>query len=121
MDIHAASADIELHNLEYAGADLITIQNDMGETQLILGNGQAPESTIYLQSGVGSCKLMIDKNQPIKLTLKSGFFSTVDVDPSFEKVQKGVYTNQAFKNNKGKCIKIICNIDFGSISVIQTE
>ena len=121
MDIHAASADIILQNLEHARAELISIQNDMGETQLIIGNGETPESTIYLQSGVGSCKLLIDKNQPIKLTLKSGFFSTVKVEGSFEKVQKDIYTNEAFNTQKGKCIKIICNIDFGSITVIETE
>jgi hypothetical protein len=121
MDIHAASADISLKNIEHARAQLISIQNDMGQTELIIGDGDTPESTIYLQSGVGSCKLLIDKNQPIKLTLKSGFFSTVKVDGSFEKVQKNIYTNDAFKASKGKYIKIICNIDFGSISVVETE
>ncbi|MDX2248503.1 MAG: hypothetical protein SF052_17090 [Bacteroidia bacterium] len=121
MDIHAASADLTLKNLEMARADLITIQNDMGATKLIIGNSLKSRSTIYLQSGVGSCTLVLDPRQPTQITLKSGFFASVDVADTFKELQKGVYTNKACEQTPEQCLKIICNIDFGSISVIQTE
>lgn len=121
MDIHAASADILLQNLEMASADLVTIQNDMGATRLEIGRRQKPGSTIYIHSGVGSCTLMIHPDQPTQLTLKSGFFSTVDVPESFEETDKGVYSNKAYQDNPDNGTKIICNIDFGNISVIESK
>lgn len=118
MDIHAAKANIVVKNLELAKAELITIQNDMGETKIILGKGQFSPTTVYIQSGVGSCTLVIDESQPTKLVLKTGFFSTVDVPESFSKTGKGIYTNAAYKSHPDKATKIICNIDFGNISVM---
>ncbi|MEZ4827186.1 MAG: hypothetical protein R3C61_13055 [Bacteroidia bacterium] len=121
MDIHAASADLTLKNLEMARAELVTIQNDMGATKLIVGNTYPSQSTIYLQSGVGSCTLVLDPRQPVQLTLKTGFFASVDISDSFTELKKGVYANKAWEKSPEKCVKIICNIDFGSISVIQGE
>lgn len=121
MDIHAASADLTLKNLEMARADLITIQNDMGATKLIVGSGYKSQATVYLQSGVGSCTLVLDPRQPTQLTLQTGFFASVEVSHSLKELKKGVYANKACEQNPEKCMKIICNVDFGSVSVIQTE
>ena len=89
----------------------------MGETFLSLGNTRPAKATIYLQSGVGACKLLIGEEQPTQLVLKSGMFSTVDVGGDFKETHKGVWVNQAYTQNPKEGTKIICTIDFGSISV----
>ncbi len=121
MDIHAAKANVVLKNLEYARAEMITIQNDMGETKLIIGNGYFPKSTFYIQAGVGSCTLVIHKKQPVQIILRKGFFSALELPESYQLMSKGVYANEEFIKNPEKGIKIICNIDFGNISVIENQ
>lgn len=121
MDIHAAKANIKVEHAELANAELITIQNDMGELELILGDKQPAQSTIYLQLGVGSCSLLLSPTQPVHLVLKSGLFSSVEIEEDvFEEKEKGVYTNKAYEalSDKKKATKIICNIDMGSVTVV---
>ena len=123
MDIHAAKANIKVEHAELANAELITIQNDMGELEFLLGDLKPAQSTIYLQLGVGSCSLIVSEKQPVHLILKSGLFSTVEVGTSFQEQEKGVYTNAAYQAlpNKKKATRIICNIDMGSVSVEGKE
>ena len=121
MDVHATKANVVLKNLEYARAEMITIQNDMGETKVIIGNGYFPQSTFFIQSGVGSCSLIIHKKQPVQIVLRKGFFSSLELPDTYVMMSKGVYANKAFLKNQEKGIKIICNIDFGNISVIENE
>ena len=116
MDIHVASADVVLKNIEHAKAKLVTVRNDMGETKIILGAGQKPGSTIFLQSGVGNCVLVLDKDHPVELVLKTGFFSKVDLPENFTKTSKGIYQNNIGAPTR---TKIICNLDFGNVSVME--
>ncbi|MEM7372526.1 MAG: hypothetical protein AAF587_28155 [Bacteroidota bacterium] len=121
MDIHAAKANIKVDHAELANAELITIQNDMGELELILGDKQTVQSTIYLQLGVGSCSLLLSNSQPVRLVVKSGLISSVNIEEeTFEEKEKGVYTNRAYEAlaDKKKATKIICNIDMGSVTVV---
>lgn len=121
MNIHAAKANLVLKNMEFARAEMITVQNDMGETKVIIGNGYFPASTFFIQSGVGSCSLIIHKKQPVQIVLRKGYFSSLELPESYQLVSKGVYANESFMKNPAKGIKIICNIDFGNISVIENE
>jgi hypothetical protein len=123
LDIHTAKADIVLEHAELADAELITIQNDMGATEVILGDKRLARSTIYLQAGVGSCTLKIAKGQPVHIVLRSGMFATVEVGDEFVEKEKGVYVNATFEKqgNKNQATRIICNIDFGHIQVEETD
>ncbi|MEO0473510.1 MAG: hypothetical protein AAF206_28110 [Bacteroidota bacterium] len=116
MDIHVASADVILKNIEQAKAKLVTVRNDMGETKIILGAGQKPGSTIFVQSGVGNCVLVLDKDHPVELVLKTGFFSKVDLPESYTKASKGIFHNPSKSTTR---TKIICNLDFGNVSVME--
>lgn len=123
LEVHTAKADIVLEQAEMANAELITIQNDMGATELILGDTHLAQSTIYLQSGVGSCHLKIAAGQPVHLVLRSGMFASVDVGEEFIEQEKGVFVNQSYLNqsNKQSATRVICNIDFGRIQVSETR
>ena len=119
MDIQAANAKIVIKNLELALAKLITIQNEMGETKLFVGDKSFPASDIHINSGVGDCTLIIDRDQPTKLVLKSGIFSNVEVSEEFKPHGKGTYVNQAYQKDPAKCVKIFCTVDFGNISILS--
>lgn len=122
MDIHATKANVVLENLEKANAELVSVQNDMGETRLTLGKGNLHKSTIYLQSGVGNCTLVIDENQPVMIVLKRGLFSKLNNQGNFEKLQnekKEIYVNKAYHSSPDKLTKIICSLDLGDITLIK--
>lgn len=123
MDIHATKANVVLENLEKANVELVSVQNDMGETRITLGQGGAiHKSTIYLQSGVGDCILLIDEKQPVMIVLKRGLFSKLDNQGNFERLQnekKEVYVNEAYHSSPEKLTKIICSLDLGNITLIK--
>ena len=43
MDIHAVRAKVTVENIECARAELISVQNDMGDTEVRLNNHEQPE------------------------------------------------------------------------------
>jgi hypothetical protein len=127
LDIHTANANIELLNLEQARAQLVTVQNDMGETRLTLGAHPAalPHAKIYLKSGVGSCTLVVHPDHPVKLILKNGLLASEDIpEPAFKQLQKGTYVNQAYLRQgkaASQCTSVICSLDFGNLEVVESE
>lgn len=120
LDIHAAKANIILKYPEYSRAGLITVQNDMGTTQVLLGGVYASHPTLHLQSGVGDCDLMISRSRPVRLILKTGFFSSVDLPDSYRQIEPGVYVNPAYQQQQ-QGTKIICDVDFGKIVVMESD
>ncbi|MEO0898512.1 MAG: hypothetical protein AAFY71_19015 [Bacteroidota bacterium] len=121
MDIHAARANVVMENIEKARVELVYVKNDMGETRLTLGDGKAHKSTIYVQSGVGNCTLVVNENQPVIIVLKKGLFSKLDNQGNFKQLQdqKDVYVNEAYHRNPEKASKIICSLDLGDITLYQ--
>ncbi|MEM7654521.1 MAG: hypothetical protein AAF399_00200 [Bacteroidota bacterium] len=123
LEVHTAKADIVLEQAEMANAELITIENDMGATELILGEKRLAQSTIYLQCGVGSCHVKIADGQPVHLVLRSGMFASVQVGDEFIEQKKGVFVNQSYLDHvdKQEATRIICDIDFGRIQISETR
>lgn len=121
MEIQVANARAVLKHLEMARAQLISIENEAGNTKLILGDRARPGSTIHLKAGVGDCTLIIDKQQPVKLIVKSGIFSEVEIGEEFSDKGSGTFVNQAFHQNARECVKIYCDVDFGNITVMEKQ
>lgn len=119
MDIHAAKGDIFLKHLEMARAELVTVRNDMGETTLILGGSRPAQSTIYLQSGVGGCTLIVDPRQPVRIVLKTGLFASVEVAEGFQVKEKHVLVNEAYVRNPSQVTTVICTADLGTVSIME--
>lgn len=120
MDIHAVRAKVTVENIEYARAELISVQNDMGDTEVRLNNHEQPGSTIYLSSGAGNCKLLIHRDHPAKIVIRKGFFSTVEVQGDFEILDKSAFVNSNYQP-ESKYTTIICNTDFGKIFIQETD
>ena len=85
---------------------------------MILGSHRFPGSTVFIQQGMGDCTLVINQDHPVKIVLKSGLFTTESMPPDYEEVEKGTFVNQAFRRyGESDATQIICNVDFGNISV----
>ena len=72
LHIHAANANIVLKHLEMARAGFIHVQNDMGDTKLMLGPNASPadeKPVIELRNGVGDCLLVVDNNHPVRIVV----------------------------------------------------
>lgn len=121
MDIHAATADITLDHIEYARAKMINIRNDVGNIRIYLGDDYNHATNLMIMSGAGECSLLIHKNHPVKLIIKSGIFSRVSFQGEFAKVTQGIYTNQAYDRHPDRGTTIICETDLGSITVLEQE
>ncbi len=121
MEIHVASADIKLENIEFARANVMNIRNDMGDTDLYLGNGYKPSTNIHIMSGTGSCNIYIKRDQPAKIILRNGIFSHTEFKGQFQEISSDVFVNMAYKQKPDKACMIICETDLGTIRIIQTD
>ncbi len=115
IEIHAAKGDIILDQIELARAKLVTVKNEMGNTNLNLGQKTDETSAIFLQNGVGTCTLEIDPNRPVKITVMRGLFSSLEVDPGFKKLEDDVYVNNAYDKQARQATIITCSTDLGSV------
>jgi hypothetical protein len=121
MDIHATKANVVLENIDQANVNMVSIQNDMGETRISIGPKEMNGSTIYVQSGVGNCTLVISEKQAVEIVLKQGMFSKLDNQGSFTKLPNGHYVNAAYQNSpsKASACKIICSLDLGDVTLVK--
>lgn len=126
MDLHVTKGDIILKQPELARARLISIQNDMGDTKILLGDTQLPQTRITIHAGMGSCTLIVDAQHPTKVVIKGNLFSDQEVSGSFEAQAGQVFVNEAYQthcehNGKGcpHATHIVCNLDLGSIAVME--
>jgi hypothetical protein len=125
MDIHAAKAKIVLKNLDMARANIVSIVNDMGDTKMVLGDGQYAGTTIYVQQGMGDCTLILHPKHPIRIVLKSGIFSSSTLPEGFTKAGNTflnatgqLEVSQARREDREpRLTTIVCTVDFGSVSV----
>lgn len=129
MNIHVTRGDVILKHPEMARAQLISIQNDLGDTKIVLGDDYLPQSTISVHAGVGGCTLIVDKQHPTKVVIKSSVFSSGQkVGGSFKSKDQRTFVNEAYIThcqNGGKgcphATRVICNLDLGSVSVMEME
>jgi len=119
MEIHVASANVKLENIEYARAEVINIRNDMGNTEITMGIGYKPATNVHVMSGTGDCTIRIKQQQPAKIILRNGMFSHAKFSGSFEEISDKVYVNSSYKRNSKEASMIICETDLGSIHVIE--
>ena len=117
LQIRVASGDIMLEQIELARAKMVNIRNDMGNTTLTLGNKRFPKTHFRVTSGVGECKLIIDEKHPVKIILRNGMFSHLEISEGFEKISPKVYINEAYQKQEKKACTIICETDIGTIKI----
>ncbi|MFK7971593.1 MAG: hypothetical protein AB8F95_14605 [Bacteroidia bacterium] len=125
MRVKSVQGKIVIKNLEQAHANLVTIENEMDLTKIMIGKGKATGTTVNIRQGMGNCALYIDPSHPLRLEIKEGLLGSSVLPPDFEKIEEAVYVNQAWKarqQEKGPealCTTIICTLDMGELKVIS--
>lgn len=123
MHVQAIQGKIVLKNLEQAHADLVTIENEMDLTKIMIGNGKATGSTVHIQQGIGDCELYIHPGHPLKIVIREGFFSSSALPQDFEPQKTNVFVNQAWmareveEGHNVTGTTIICSFDVGKLRV----
>lgn len=125
LHIHAANANIVLKHLELARASFIHVQNDMGDTKLMLGseiNEEGEENpVIELRNGVGDCLIVVDKTHPVRIVVNKGVLAKADPDEAsgFQKMRDRsqlTFQNESAENLDDREITMIhCDLDFGEL------
>lgn len=124
LHIHAANANVVLKHLELSRAGLVHVQNDMGDTKLMLGpNRYSDEESpvIELRNGVGDCLLVIDSNHPVRVVVNKGVLASAeaDIDSGFIRMEERgqlTYQNKAAEELEDEDVTMIhCDLDFGEL------
>ncbi|WNJ16322.1 hypothetical protein [Pontibacter sp. G13] len=123
LEVRTAKGDVMVKNVELARADLVTIQNNWGDTQVVLGDRGNGKSTIYLKTGMGSTTLIVKKDQPVQIVLRAGIFTSLNISDRFKRSpnSRGILVNAAFEADPANATKVICQNDFGDITIIETD
>lgn len=121
LEIHTAASNISISHAECARAEMISIKNDIGNTDVFLGRYIFPKSQIHIMSGTGKCTLRIHPSHPVKLIVKRSMLSSFKLIGEFLEVEKDVFTNEAYKKYPEKASIIICETDLGGIYVMEWD
>lgn len=118
LNIHAANANIMLKNLELARANMIRVQNDMGDTKLILGTALESEEenpVIELRNGVGDCLIVVDSSHPVRIVVNKGMLAKAEPDEAsgFQKMEQR--SQLTFQNEAAE------GLDDDEVTLIQTD
>lgn len=124
MHVHAANANIVLKHLEMARASIIHVQNDMGDTKLMLGAGDYPteeKPVIELRNGVGDCLLLIDSSHPVRIVVNKGVLAKAEPDEASGFKEMPNRSQLTFQNKSAEELEdnqvtmIYCDLDFGEL------
>lgn len=128
MNVHAANATIVLKHLEMSRAKLVKVQNDMGDTKIMLGPrpaNVAEVSVMELQNGVGDCLIVVDAQHPVRVIVTKGVLASVSASPEvgFNQVHGATqltYQNQAASRlPESRITTIHAHLDFGKLTLIS--
>jgi hypothetical protein len=71
---------------------------------------------------MGNCTLILSPQQPLHLTLHRGMLTRIEMPAHlFQEIAPGVFVNAAYQRQPEKAMKIICEVDFGNISVLEGD
>ena len=128
MHVHAANATVVLKHLEMSRAKLVKVQNDMGDTKIMLGPtlpGVAEVTVMELQNGVGDCLIVVDNQHPVRVIVTKGVLASVSASPEvgFHQLQGATqltYQNQAASRlPESRVTTIHAHLDFGKLTLIS--
>lgn len=124
LHVHAANANIVLKHLEMARASIIYIQNDMGDTKLMLGAGDFPTEerpVIELRNGVGDCLLVVDSSHPVRIVVNKGVLAKASPGEASGFSKMPNRSQLTFQNKSAEELEdnevtmIYCDLDFGEL------
>lgn len=123
MHVQSIQGKVVLKNLELSRAELVTIENELDDTKIMIGSGAAYGTTIFVQQGMGDCLLYIHPGHPLKITVKDGLFTSSTLPPDFVELGEKTFVNQTWKAREAteganvKGTTIICSFDMGKLKV----
>jgi len=121
LRVTAGMSRIFIRNLEMARANNITIDNGVGDTKIIIGDELFQSSHIEIAVGGGACIMMIHDDIPMKIVLKNGLFSTVEIPDNYYKSGEDTYVNLAYKTNSSKYITAIVDLGIGTFTLVTYQ
>lgn len=121
MTINGGMSRIVIRNLEMAKAEKVRIENGMGNTKILMGNGGNHATQVELLVGAGSCIFMVQKDVPLKLVVNQSFFSSLELPATFSKTEENTYVNQAYQANQTHASVVSVELGIGSFTLINFD
>ncbi|MEM7039064.1 MAG: hypothetical protein AAF570_18950 [Bacteroidota bacterium] len=117
LKINSGMSNITIRNLEYAKADLVKIENGMGDTRIVIGEQVSHKSKVSISVGAGSCVLLIHEEAPIRLKFNDNVFSSMELPGIFTESGSNTYVNPAVKKHPDKAVTVVVDMGIGTFTV----
>lgn len=121
LKLNAGMAKLVVRNLELARAENIIVENGMGVTKLIIGDKPYQRSNVSINVGSGSCIMLVGREYPIKVVLKSSMFSKVEMPEDMIETTDNTFVNLAYKSNPQDAMVVVVDVSMGTFSFVLYE
>lgn len=118
MWITGGMSMIVLRNLEMSHAEVVTVENGMGESQIIVGAKPDKTVTVQLGVGAGSATILINDNVPLKVVISENVFSNFSLPDGMIEMEKNVFVNLPYKANPRNAFVFDVDLGIGELNVI---
>jgi hypothetical protein len=121
LKLSSGMAKIVVRNLEYARAEQVFIDNAMGDTKIVVGNGLQSRSMVKVDVGSGSCTLLVHKDAPVRIVINSSIFSSVPIPEGFLKTSDNTFCTHSYKMHSQEAMTIVVDLGLGSFEMVPFE
>ena len=112
---------IVIRNVELARSENIVIENGMGNTKVIIGEKPYCKTNTSINVGSGTCTMLIHKDYPVKVIIKTSLFSTVELPEEMIKTCDNTYVNLAYKANPQNAMTAVVEVSMGRFYLVSFE
>ena len=121
IHLSGGMSKIVVRNLELARAANVSIENAMGDTKIVVGNGMTAKSMVRIDVGAGSCTLLVHKDAPVKIILNSTIFSSAPVPEGYVKTGDNTFVSHAYKLHSQEAMTLVIDLGLGSFELVPFE
>ncbi|MEY3442370.1 MAG: hypothetical protein RLZZ519_651 [Bacteroidota bacterium] len=121
MHLSGGMSKIVVRNLDLARAANVSIENAMGDTKIVVGNGMTSKSMVRIDVGAGSCTLLVHKDAPVKIIINSTIFSSAPIPEGFVKTGDNTFVSHAYKIHSQEAMTLVVDLGLGSFELVPFE
>ena len=121
----AGAGDLEVSDLLNANFDRMRVEGGVGEVRLgFTGKSLDRDARVDIGGGVGSFRITVGETVPTRVSVEG--LASVSAHGGFVQTRRGgflggVYTNDAYENNRSPSLRLDIRLGVGSVSIDTTR
>ncbi|MGH2568679.1 MAG: toast rack family protein [Bacteroidota bacterium] len=118
VDIESGVSKFDARDLCNLNFEKLSFSGGVGSYKLDFGGKPRRDAKVRVEVGLGAVTLYLPKETPARVEFDDHWFAGFDIDEGFQKVKKGVYETENYKN-AGARLTIELEAGLGSVKVRQ--